>query len=160
MRDRAETTLEVLRTRYEEKLDELEGAINTERESIAGLAARETQLRNDVLIPMLYYMSLLWQTALPQQGNNFSKLIHRLRAESALYELSRAATVEEFRVRRRDLEAYLDVLQQDRGKFHYLFQMALQNLETLFQEGRASREDKELREAEDWLRQYTVQDSE
>ena len=57
--DRAEATLEFLKTRYDERLKELADLIATEERTSDDLAARETRFRGEVLTPMLAELLLL-----------------------------------------------------------------------------------------------------
>ncbi len=149
--DRAETTLEFLRDRYEERLNELENLIGKEEESTDELAAREMHLRNQVLIPMLTELRFLGGP------ENLKKLTRWLQAETALFNLSKVDTASQFMTAWDDVQAYQGVFREDLRAFRHLFQIGQRNLESLFEKGLASRDDERLTKAADDLYEYARQ---
>jgi hypothetical protein len=143
--DKAEKVVERLQD-YETKLAEL---AKKQYESADEFAAMEMRLRGDILIPILTHLSSLWETKQVTKPSshareNLSKLTRRLQAEMVLYKLSESDTGTQFLIGWEDVRAYEDIFHKDIETFHHLFRMAERRLDTLFQQGKASRDDEKL----------------
>lgn len=155
--DRAEATLEFLKTRYDERLKELADLIATEERTSDDLAARETRFRGEVLTPMLAELLLLGDQVFqspPGRAEYFKRLTRRLQAEAAVFRLCEVDTASQFITAWRDVQAYEDVFKEEPWTFRYLFRKTERNLESLFEKGLALRDDERLREAVEALYEY------